>query len=46
LVKYANIALERIYKPGYHYKKAGVIVFDFTPEDATQCVWSAARDSE
>jgi DNA polymerase V len=36
LVKYANIALERIYKLGYHYKKAGVIVFDFTPEDATQ----------
>ena len=36
LVKYANIALARIYKPGYHYKKAGVIVLDFTPEDATQ----------
>jgi DNA polymerase V len=36
LSHYANIALERIFKPGYHYKKAGVIVLDFTPESATQ----------
>lgn len=36
LAKYANIALERIFKPGYHYKKAGVIVLDFTPENETQ----------
>lgn len=36
LAKYANIGLQRIFKPGYHYKKAGVIVLDFTPEDNTQ----------
>ncbi len=36
LAKYANIALQRIFKPGYHYKKAGVIVLDFTPENETQ----------
>jgi len=36
LAKYANIALQRIFKPGYHYKKAGVIVLDFTPETETQ----------
>lgn len=32
LTKYAKIALERIYKKGYHYKKAGVIVMDIVPQ--------------
>ena len=36
LAKFANLALEKIFKKGYHYKKAGVIVMDFTPEDETQ----------
>lgn len=36
LAKFATIALERIFKEGYHYKKAGVIVMDFTPEDVMQ----------
>jgi DNA polymerase V len=32
LSKFAIAALHRIFKSGYHYKKAGVIVQDFTPE--------------
>lgn len=36
LSNFATLALKRIYKQGYHYKKAGVIVQDFTPEEITQ----------
>ena len=36
LAKYANLGLQKIFKKGYHYKKAGVIVMDFTPEDTQQ----------
>jgi len=36
LVKFAVLGLERIFKEGYGYKKAGVIVGDFTPEDNQQ----------
>ncbi|MCK5775033.1 MAG: DUF4113 domain-containing protein, partial [Bacteroidales bacterium] len=36
LVKYANQGLERIFKKGYKYKKAGVIVNDLTPENLEQ----------
>jgi DNA polymerase V len=36
LAKFATQALERIFKQGYGYKKAGVIVMDFTPEDNQQ----------
>ena len=36
LVKYAVMGLEQIFKPGYGYKKAGVIVSDFTPENNQQ----------
>jgi DNA polymerase V len=36
LTKFVNIALKKIYKEGYAYKKAGVIVMDFTPEDIVQ----------
>src|SRR5690606_26628732 len=32
LSKYATLALKRIFKEGYGYKKAGVIVSDFTPD--------------
>jgi DNA polymerase V len=36
LATFATQALHRIFKQGYHYKKAGVIVQDFTPEANTQ----------
>lgn len=36
LVKYAIKGLEVIYKEGYQYKKAGVIVNDLTPENPEQ----------
>jgi len=36
LVKFAVMGLERIFVKGYGYKKAGVIVSDFTPEDNQQ----------
>ncbi|TAF78251.1 MAG: Y-family DNA polymerase [Sphingobacteriales bacterium] len=36
LVKFANQALENIFKPNFYYKKAGVIVMDITNELHTQ----------
>ncbi|MFZ5947471.1 MAG: Y-family DNA polymerase [Stygiobacter sp.] len=36
LAKFASQALKQIFKPGYFYKKAGVIVMDFTPADIPQ----------
>lgn len=36
LAKFASWALAKIYKEGFAYKKAGVIVMDFTPEDTGQ----------
>lgn len=36
LAKFAIQALERIFKEGYAYKKAGVIVMDFSPEENQQ----------
>ena len=36
LAKFATKALQKIFKDGYAYKKAGVIVQDFTPEEVTQ----------
>lgn len=36
LIKFTKLALERIYKPGYDYKKAGVIISAITPNDARQ----------
>ena len=36
LSRFAIQALTRIFKQGYHYKKAGVIVQDFTPADVLQ----------
>jgi DNA polymerase V len=36
LVKQAKEALRKIYKPGYDYKKAGVILMDFQQENALQ----------
>lgn len=36
LVKTAKQALQKIYKPGFQYKKAGVILMDFQQENALQ----------
>ncbi|MDI9342440.1 MAG: Y-family DNA polymerase [Sediminibacterium sp.] len=36
LSHYACIALEKIFRKGYLYKKAGVMVLDFMPEDQIQ----------
>uniref|UniRef100_UPI00404ADC76 Y-family DNA polymerase n=1 Tax=Flavobacterium sp. TaxID=239 RepID=UPI00404ADC76 len=36
LNRYAQIGLKAIYKEGYHYKKAGVIVMGLTPNNETQ----------
>lgn len=36
LSKFATEALNRIFKKGYYYKKARVIVIDITPENQTQ----------
>ena len=33
---YAQIGLNQIFKEGYHYKKAGVIVMGLTPNNETQ----------
>ncbi|MDR9399315.1 MAG: Y-family DNA polymerase [Salibacter sp.] len=36
IAKYALIVLRKIYYDRYHYKKAGVIISDFTPESQEQ----------
>ncbi|HEY0059322.1 MAG TPA: Y-family DNA polymerase [Flavisolibacter sp.] len=36
LIKYAMKALEQIYRPGYFYQKAGVILMDLIPDSAIQ----------
>jgi len=36
LAAFATQALEKIFRQGFHYKKAGVIVMDFTPENERQ----------
>jgi DNA polymerase V len=36
LANFANQALEKIFRNGYSYKKAGVIVMDFSEENKTQ----------
>jgi DNA polymerase V len=36
LARFARQALERIYRKGYNYKKAGVILMDITPELPSQ----------
>jgi DNA polymerase V len=45
LMKLAVSGLEKIYKEGYHYKKAGVIVLDLTPENTKQfALFSSEND--
>jgi DNA polymerase V len=36
LSKFATQALAQIFQPGYHYKRAGVVVTDLCPEDRLQ----------
>lgn len=36
IIKYAVLGLRTIFKEGYHYKKAGVIVSNLSPEDEKQ----------
>lgn len=36
LAKFANIGIEKIFKQGYHYKKAGVIAMEIVPTDKIQ----------
>lgn len=41
---YSTIALKKIYREGFGYKKAGVIVQDFTPADVEQTTLFSGRD--
>ncbi len=36
IAQFALEGLEKIFKDGYHYKKAGVVIMDFCPEDGLQ----------
>jgi len=44
LSKYATVALRRIFKDGFAYKKAGVIVSNFSPDDSEQMTLFETRD--
>ena len=46
LNKFAIQALKYIFREGYHYKKAGVIVQDFTPEEITQTTLFDSRNEK
>ncbi len=44
LANFAEQALQQIFKQGYHYKRAGVVVQDFTPENESQIAMFENRD--
>ncbi len=44
LSKFARLGLEKIYRPGYQYKKAGVILMDFTAASNPQLNLFEDRD--
>lgn len=44
IVKFAVMGLEQIFREGYGYKKAGVIVSDFSPEDNQQLTLFESRN--
>ncbi len=46
LATFANLALQKIFREGYHYKKAGVIVQDFTPENTQQLKLFESRNEK
>ncbi len=45
IVDFALKALKQIYQPGYSYKKAGVVVQDFVPENEVQPKLFDSRDA-
>ena len=45
IVDFALKALKQIYQPGYNYKKAGVVVQDFVPENEVQPKLFDSRDA-
>ncbi len=45
LAKFAIQALQLIFQPGYQYKKAGVIVQDFTPDNIVQTTLFDVRNT-
>lgn len=44
LIHYARLALKNVYKEGYQYKKAGVIVMDLVPQNNVQLNLFDERD--
>lgn len=44
LLQYAREGLKRVYKPGYYYKRAGVMVFEITPENQKQLMFFLGED--
>lgn len=44
IVKYSIMALKRIYRSGYGYKKAGIIVSEFVPDDIEQLSLFSNKD--
>ena len=46
LVRYALMVLKQIYRPGYKYMKAGVMIHDITPADTKQTVLFDNLDHE
>lgn len=46
LATFANLALQKIFREGYHYKKAGVIAQDFTPENTQQLKLFESRNEK
>ncbi len=46
LIRHAAVALERIYRPGYHYSKCGVMLAELVPEGSGQADLFDIRDEE
>lgn len=44
LIRYAMLALDRVYREGYRYKKAGVIVREIVPESQVQASLFDSRE--
>lgn len=46
LIQYANRALEDIYRPGYRYKKVGILMSELVPSEQIQANFFDRRDRE
>lgn len=44
LVRFARLALDRMFRPGFNYKKAGVILSGIVPQDQVQASMFDTRD--